>query len=118
MHAKRATRVAELLKREISSMLLHEIKDPQISLVTITNVKMSDDLKSSKIYFTVLGDESRREDTLKGLDRAKNFIKSEIGKRLNLRYVPEIKFYYDTITDQIENLENLFSKIKEGTPNQ
>jgi len=117
MQSKRSNRVAELLKREISKILVEDIKDPGISIVTITNVKISDDLKSAKIYFTVLGDKSLREKTQQGLNRATAFIRSEIGKRVNLKYNPELKFYYDTVADTVDNLENLFLKIKEGNSN-
>ena len=117
MHFKRSNRVAELLKREISNILVEEIKDPGINFVTITNVKISDDLRSSKIYFTVLGDMPLRERTKDRLERATKFIRNEIGKRLNLRYVPELRFYYDAIADHVENIENLFIKIKEVNNN-
>lgn len=117
MQYKRSTRVAELLKREISRILIEEIKDPEINLVTITSVKISDDLRSSKVYFTVIGDRSLREKAMKGLDRATKFIRSEIGRRLKLRYTPELRFYYDVIADRVENIESLFSKIKEGDNN-
>ena len=117
MHGKRAHRVAELLKREISKIIFEEIKDPGIDFVTITNVKISDDLRSSKVYFTVLGDKAKRENTRQSLERATKFIRSEVGKRLSLRYVPELKFHYDDVADYAENIENLFLKIKEGYNN-
>ena len=117
MQSKRSNRVAELLKREISKILVEDIKDPDISIVTITYVKISDDLKFAKIYFTVLGDKTLRQKTQQGLNRATAFIRSEIGRRVNLKYNPELKFYYDTVTDYVENLENLFLKIKEGNSN-
>ena len=113
MPIKRSSRVAELIKREISKIIVEDIKDPAINFVTITNVKISDDLRSSKIYFTVLGDKTVREKTNKALDHATTFIRSEISKRLNLRYTPELRFYYDTVTDYVENIDNLFLKIKE-----
>ena len=90
MHAKRSVRVAELLKREISQILIKEINDPLISLVTISTVKMTDDLKYAKIYFTVLGDKENRVRVSERLERATKFIKNLIGNRLKLRYVPEL----------------------------
>ena len=110
---KRSNRVAETLKREIGKIIVEEIKDPEVGFVNITNVKISDDLRSSKIYYTVIGDKAQREKSQRGLDRATNFIKNEIGKRLNLRYVPEFKFYYDSLADHVEKIDNLFLKIKE-----
>lgn len=117
MHTKRSVRVAELLKREISRIIVEEIKDPAINFITITNVKISEDLRFSKIYFTVLGDMAHRKKATERLERATKFIRNKIGGKLDLRYVPEIKFYYDTLSNHIENIENLLLKIKEGNNN-
>lgn len=118
MHAKRSVRVAELLKREISQILIKEINDPLISLVTISTVKVTDDLKYAKIYFTVLGDKENRLRVSERLERATKFIKNLIGNRLKLRYVPELKFQYDTLADHVEHIEELFLKIKKEENNQ
>jgi len=114
MQSKRTDRVAELLKREISRIIMEEIKDPGIQFVTISKVNISPDLKSAKIFYTVLGDLALRASTHKRLEQAVRFIRSEIGRRLELRYVPEIRFYYDTVADQVEKIEGLLGKIKEG----
>ena len=112
MQKKRTERVAEIVKRELSHIILKEIKDPDINFITITDVKLTPDLKIAKIYFSVLGDLDKRNKAIKGLDRANKYIRSEIGKSLQLRYVPELRFFYDTIADYADNIETLFSKIK------
>ncbi len=114
MQYKRSDRVAELLRREISKIILEEMKDPAINLLTITEVKLSADLKSSKVYYSVLGDESQREAIQKKLDQSTGFIRSEIGHRLTLRSLPEIRFYYDIVSDRARTIENILSKIREA----
>jgi len=113
MHIKRAVRVAEKLKREIGRILIEELKDPISGKVTITDVKMTDDLRYARIYFTVIGDKSEREQVTARLDGATKFIKGKIAHLMDLRYVPEIRFYYDSGAEHAENIERLFQKIKE-----
>ena len=113
MHTKRSIRVAEFLKREISKILLEDIKDPGIEFVNITNVSVSHDLKYAKIYYSVIGNKADKENVDDRLQAATKFIRSKIGKVIEFRHVPEIKFCYDTLTDRVDNLERLFAKIKE-----
>lgn len=111
MKYKRSLRVSELIKREISAMIFFTLKDPAIKAVNITFVKMTDDLKHARIYYRVLGDDQAKDDALKGLERAKNFIRSEIGHRTDLRFVPEIEFFYDSGTDDAEHIDLLLKQI-------
>jgi ribosome-binding factor A len=112
MHIKRSQRVAEVLKREISHILMEEIKDPAINLVTITTVKLTNDLKFCKIYFTVLGSLEQRDRATQALQRATKFIRSEIGRKVELRYIPELTFEYDTVIDNAEHIDSLIQQIK------
>ena len=111
MKFKRSLRVSELIKREVSSMIFFTIKDPTVKSVNLTFVKVTDDLKQAKIYYRVLGDDEAKDNALKGLERAKNFIRGEIGHRTELRFVPEIEFCYDTSIDNAEHIESLLKKI-------
>ncbi len=111
MKFKRSLRVSELIKREVSAILFFTIKDPSIKSVNITFVKVTDDLKHARIYYRVLGDDHAKDNALKGLERAKSFIRLEIGQRTQLRYVPEIEFFYDTGIDNAEHIEMLLDKI-------
>jgi ribosome-binding factor A len=111
MKFKRSLRVSELIKREISAIIFFTIKDPAVKSVNITFVKVTDDLKHARIYYRVLGDDQAKDNALKGLDRAKNFIRSEIGHRTDLRFVPEIEFIYDNSMDDAEHIESLLKKI-------
>lgn len=114
MKYKRSQRVSELLKREISHIIFYTIKDPAVKPVTVTFVKVTDDLKHANIYYRVLGDESVKAEALRGLERAKSYIRFEIGQRTELRFVPEIEFFYDTDLDEAERIELLLHRIKES----
>jgi ribosome-binding factor A len=111
LHFKRAERVGDLIRREISEMLIHGIKDPRISLVTITRVRLSDDLKVARIFFSVMGNEEDRQRTLQGLNSAKGFIKREVGKRIHLRYVPDIVFKFDPSLEYADHIDRVIKDL-------
>jgi ribosome-binding factor A len=116
MQIKRSLRVAGLLKKELGDILMREVKDPSVRLATITKVKLTDDLKLAKIYVSTIGNESTRKDLMQGLERAKKFIRAEVGHRIDLRYVPELNFFYDDTFDYVESIDHLIRKIhSEGT---
>ncbi|UCE05811.1 MAG: 30S ribosome-binding factor RbfA [bacterium] len=112
MKFKRSLRISELIKREVSSIIATTIKDPSIKSVNITFVKVSDDLKHAKIYYRVIGDDQTKANALKGLERAKKFIRSQIGNRTELRYIPEIQFHYDTGMDDAIHIDQLIKQIQ------
>ncbi|PID82798.1 MAG: ribosome-binding factor A [Clostridiales bacterium] len=86
----RTLRISEEIRKVVSSLILFELKDPRISnMASITRVVTSGDLRFTTIYVSVLGDEKEKDDTLKGLEKAKGFIRNRIGKSLDLRYTPE-----------------------------
>ena len=92
---KRSDRLGELIQREISDILLRQIKDPRIGFCTIIRVDVSDDLRYAKAHVSILGSESQQKSTLKGLKSATGFIRKEIGRRIALRHTPEIAFTLD-----------------------
>lgn len=108
---KRAERVKPLLQQEISQILLTEVKDPRVKLVTVTTVKLTDDLRDAKVFVTSLGDMGDREDLLTGLRRATGYIRRELGRRLKLRYIPKIEFIFDDFYDKQERILNLLEDI-------
>lgn len=91
----RVNRVGEQMKKEIGDIISRKIKDPRVGFVTVTDVQVTGDLQQAKVYISVLGDEQQREDTLKGLAKAKGFIRTEIGQRIRLRKTPELIFEFD-----------------------
>lgn len=91
----RSLRVGEQIRRELADLLRSEVKDPGMGLVTIGDVDLSKDLAHARIYFTVLGDETAVANTQTALVRASGFLRRELGKRIRLRVVPELRFVFD-----------------------
>jgi ribosome-binding factor A len=111
----RATRVGEQMKKELSDIIGRKLKDPRIGFVTVTDVRVTGDLQQAKVYISVLGDEEQRQNTLKGLAKAKGFIRSEIGQRIRLRKTPEIYFEIDESIDYGNRIESLIRQISKET---
>lgn len=113
MGARRADRVADLVRAAVAELILRELKDPRIGMVTITDVEMTDDLKHAKVYFSVVGDEETRKKSLAGLSSASGFIRREVGRRLQLRYAPEILFRLDSAPERAQRLAELLHSTHE-----
>lgn len=92
---KRADRVADLIKMEIADLLLKQARDPRISSVTITGVKVTDDLRMARVFFVEMGKDTYSAEVQAGLGKATGFLRRELSRRLRLRHVPEILFTYD-----------------------
>lgn len=108
----RANRVGEQMKKELGDIISRKIKDPRIGFVTITDVHVTGDLQQATVYISVLGDEEQKENTLKGLAKAKGFIRSEIGNRIRLRKTPEITFEFDESIGYGNKIESLLKQLK------
>jgi ribosome-binding factor A len=91
----RSLRVGEQIRRELADLLRTEVKDPGMGLVTIGEVELSKDLSHARVYYTVFGDESATTITQTALERASGFLRRELGKRMRLRIVPELRFVFD-----------------------
>jgi ribosome-binding factor A len=107
----RANRVGEQMKKELGDIIGRKIKDPRIGFVTVTDVEVTGDLQQAKVYISVLGDEEQRENTLKGLAKAKGFIRTEIGNRIRLRKTPEIIFEWDESIDYGNRIDTLLHQL-------
>jgi len=111
---KRYHRVGEQIHKEISSLLLKGLKDPRIGFVTITAVDVTADMRYAKVFFTVMGDDLARSNSEQGLNSSASFIRRELGKRLGLRYIPEISFHFDASLDYGNRIESLLREIHTG----
>ena len=96
---------------EIGSLLTREVKDPGIGFVTITRVRVTPDLQIARVYYTALGDAAALKRTKQALERVKPFLRSQIGRRIRLRRVPELEFFFDESIEQQHRLEQLFQEI-------
>lgn len=110
-NSRRSQRVASQIKSEISWLIEHKLRDPRKGFVTITRVRLSPDLKIASIYYSVLGKDEEKEATNDALGRAKSFLKHELGNRINLRVVPDLRFFYDDSLDYSEKISTLLNKI-------
>lgn len=109
---RRAVRVGDQLLREIADLLVKKVKDPRVKGATLTGVRLSEDLRDAKVYYSVIGNREDFERAQAGLDSAKGFIKREIGRRLDLKYMPDIVFKRDPSLETGEHMEKLFDKLK------
>lgn len=112
----RPNRVGEQMKKELGEIISRKIKDPRIGFVTVTDVNVTGDLQQATVYISVLGDQEQRENTLKGLAKAKGFIRSEIGQRIRLRKTPEITFEFDESIDYGNRIDTLLHQIAKENP--
>jgi ribosome-binding factor A len=112
MRFKRSEKVGDLIREEISQILLRELKDPRIGFVSITKVDLSDDLRVAKVYYSVFGGAQEKEESFQGLESAKGYIKRELGRRVRLKYMPEISFIFDDSFEYGEHIEELLRGVK------
>lgn len=114
MSGHRPERVGEAAREVIAEMLLREIKDPRIGMITLTTVEVSEDLRHAKVYFSCVGDESARQRSLSGLRSAAGFIKAQLTRRLKLRYAPELTFIFDSSLEIAERVSHLLKGTTSG----
>lgn len=118
MSENRVRRVAEQIKKDVSQIISVELKDPRVAgMTSITDVQLSRDLKYASIYVSILGSEQEKEETLQTLIRASKFIRGEIGKRVRLRYTPELNFYLDTSIEYGAHIESVLKSLKKEEKN-
>ena len=107
----RAERIALQMQREISDIIQSQVKDPRVGFVTVTAVEVTNDFQHAKVYVSVLGNEGERENSLHALDRARGFIRTEIGRRIRLRLTPEIQFVLDESLDYSMKIGRVLHEI-------
>lgn len=111
---KRPQRIAQLLHKELSALTVAGLRDPRIGLVTITEVRCTDDLKNAHVFVSVLGDERARTETLRGLTAAAGFLRREITQRLDLRFAPTLHFTYDESLARAQRVDELLHAVHRG----
>ena len=108
----RPGRVANAIRKEVSSIIHEELKDPRVGFTTVTKVEITPDLRCAKIYYSVLGDEKVRKATGIALKNAKGFIRGLIGDRLKLRLTPELIFRMDKTLEYQDRIDEVLNKIR------
>lgn len=113
-NSNRMDRVNEEFKREIGKIIDQDLKNPNITgLISVTKVKTSPDLKFARVYISILGSKSKKN-TVDGIKNASGFIRTELAKRINLRYTPEIIFEVDETLEYGVKIENILNELKKG----
>lgn len=112
-NSRRVARVASLIKREVSQMLVSGIKDDRVGagMVSITDVEVSGDLQHAKIFVSIYGTEVARKETMAGLEAATNYVRSELGQRIRLRRTPEILFKEDRAVERGARVLSLINQL-------
>lgn len=116
--SRRLNRVEKACKEELSEILQKEIKDPRVGFVTITQVKVTPDLRHARVYLSILGTDDEVAHTLSGLLSARGYLRSRLGKHLRLKYLPEIEFVHEHVAEEALRIYELLKQIgderKEG----
>ncbi len=110
--SSRPKRVAEAIQNELSILLLRDVADPRLAGVSFSQVVMAPNLKQAKVYFVMAAGENPRP-AIKALKKAKGFFRSRLAKALDLRYTPELVFYFDKVNEEIQRIDELFREIEE-----
>lgn len=110
----RGDRVGGLIQQVLAQLLQNESNDPRLANTTITAVKMSRDLRIAKIYYATEKGIEKQKAAQEGFERARGYLKRKLAQRLELRYMPDLKFFYDDAIDRGERIEKLIKMVKEN----
>ncbi len=118
MNSIRSERVASLIKEEISDIIAKILEHESVGFWTVTNVRMSSDLRYAKIYISIYGDKATQQNTIKKIESFKKSIRQRLGSRLRLRFVPEIEFYLDDTLEHVDRINALLKQIENRENNK
>lgn len=112
--APRARRLAKRIAQIVASGLEHEVKDPRLAMVTITDARVTPDLRDATVYYTVFGDDADYASTAAALASATGVLRSRVGQQTGVRFTPTLAFVADTVPDNARRMEELLAKAKEA----
>ena len=114
MDASRAHRLADRISQIVAEMLERRIKDPRLGFVTVTEARVTNDLREATVYYTVYGSAEERADTAAALESATGIIRSEVGRQTGLRHTPSLAFVADVLPDSARRIDDLVARAKEA----
>ena len=117
MEFKRSDRIADQLHKEIADIVFRRVKDPRLANLTVSGVNVTPDLQHARVFYCIMGgaaEESVKKNAAAGLDKARGFIRQELGRRLHLRYIPQLDFEYDTSFEYGDKIERLLRELHKG----
>jgi ribosome-binding factor A len=107
----RASRVGDQIRAELAELLARDVHDPGIGFLTITHVKVSPDLQQARVFYTTIGDEKARKDSARALQRATPFLRRHVGRRLQLKRVPELTWMFDETIEKNDRIERILQGL-------
>lgn len=107
----KADKISGIIQKEVSEIIQFSLKDPKVGFITITDVRVTNDLSIAKIYVSFLGQDARKEAGMKALERSKGFIRSELAKRMSIRKVPSLVFLADDSLERGNKIEKIIADI-------
>ena len=110
----RPERIADTLREEITQIVGYELEDPRLVSVTVTDVRVADDLRDASVYVTVEGDEEEHDKALRALEHAAPYVRKQLGFALNLRHTPALHFVRDTVEEEATRVDALLEGIEKG----
>lgn len=109
--SKRLARINEQLKREVSRILRHEVRDPRVGVVTVSAVDVVADLAVADVYIRMLGSDAEKEEAMEGLEAAAPYVRRELGKAVQLRHIPELRFREDRSLEHAQRIEEILQRV-------
>jgi ribosome-binding factor A len=111
--SRRPQRLALQIQQEVSLMISRDMKDRRVGFVTVTGVHLTPDLRHARIFISMMGSESEKEETLEALNHATGWVRHELGQRIRMKFIPEIVFQFDTSQEYGEHIDRLIDEIHE-----
>ena len=109
----RADRVADQIRMEVADILMRKSKDPRVRSITVTDVELTNDLRLARVFVTALGTDAEKREIFAGLAKATGFVRSELGRRVTLRYLPEIVFLEDVSGPRGDRVLQLLEELQD-----
>jgi ribosome-binding factor A len=112
MSSQRPIRVGEQIREDLTELITREVHDPGIGFITITRVVVTPDLQQARVNYTILGDDKARRETKRALERASPFLRRQLGRRLRLRRIPDLQFFYDESIERHDRIERILQDLQ------
>jgi ribosome-binding factor A len=110
--SQRPIRVGEQIREDLTELITRQVHDPGIGFITITRVQVTPDLQQARVNYTTLGDDKARRETRRALERATPFLRRQLGRRLRLRRIPELQFFYDESIERHDRIERILQELE------
>ena len=113
---RRPEQLAEVIREEVSQIVGYELDDPRVASVTVTDVRVTENLRDARVFVTAEGTDEERTAALKALQKAAPYVRRQLGVALNLKYTPELHFVRDTVEESANRVEELLAEMKKDDP--